>query len=36
MSLDGNFELFRLVEDIVEVLGIQLGPEKRVPMHCSK
>lgn len=36
MSLDCNFKLFRLVEDIVEILCIQLGSEKRVPVHCSE
>lgn len=34
MSLDGYFKLLRLVEYIVEILGIQLGPEERVPVHC--
>ena len=34
MALDGNFKLLRLVEDIVKILGIQLGPKEGVPVHC--
>ena len=36
MSFDGYSELFRLVEDIVEILVVQLGPEEGVPVHCSR
>lgn len=36
MTLNGNFKLLRLVEDIVEILGIQLGSEERVSVHCPK
>jgi hypothetical protein len=36
MSFDRNFKLLRLVEDIVEILGIQLGPKKGISVHYSK
>jgi hypothetical protein len=36
VALDGNSKLLRLVEDIVEILGVQLGPEEGVPVHYSK
>lgn len=35
MALDGNFKLFSLVEDIVEISSVQLGPKEGVPVHCS-
>lgn len=36
MSLDGDSKFLRLVEDIVEILVVQLGPEERVPVHFSR
>lgn len=36
VALDGNFKLVRLVENIVKILGIQLGSEEGVSVHCSK
>jgi len=36
VTLDGNLKLVRFVEDIVKVLGIQLGPEEGVPVHYSE
>ena len=36
MSLDGNFKLFCFIEDIMEILGVQLGPEEGVTVHYSK
>lgn len=34
MTLDGNFKINRLVEDIVKILGVQLGSKEGVPVHC--
>ena len=36
VTLDGDSEFLRLVEYIVEILGIQLGSEEGIPMHYSK
>ena len=36
VSLDGDSKLLRLVEDVVEILVIQLGPEEGVPVHCYR
>ena len=36
MALDGNFELLCLVENIMKILGVQLGSEEGVSVHCSK
>jgi hypothetical protein len=36
VAFDSNFKLLRLVEDIVKILGVQLGSEEGVSVHCSK
>ena len=36
MAFDCDSKLLRLVEDVVEILGVQLSPEEGVPVHCSK
>ena len=36
MAFDSNFKLLRLVEDVVKILGIQLGSEEGVSVHFSK
>jgi hypothetical protein len=36
MTFDSNFKVFSLIEDIVEILVVQLGPKERVPVHCSE
>ena len=36
VTLDGNLKLFSLIENIVEISIVQLGPKKGVPVHCSE
>jgi len=36
VALDSNFKLLRLIKDIVKILGVQLGSEERVSVHCSR
>ena len=36
MTPDGDLKLSNLVEDIVEILSVQLGPKEGAPVDCTK
>lgn len=36
VGLDGNLKFLSLVEEIVKILGIQLGSKEGVPVHCPE